>query len=365
MRGCGTKFAIGIDELKELANAQVLAIVRELLPNGREDCGHWSVGSIEGDPGDSLKVNLRGATVGLWTDFAAPVGAPDRAGNILQLIAAVRFGHNFGDACSWARSFLGLDHLDPARLAAEKARASRAATRSAEQAQEKAERNRRKAHELYLNALPIGGTPVETYLISRALDFRAAELELPTALRFRQNVYCAEVRGELPAMVAPIVGLDGRHRGTHRTWLNADGTGKALLLEAKKSLGRFQGGFIPLWKGEHQCSMGKLPPGTPIYVSEGIEDALSAVLAKPSIRCIAAVSLSNIGSLELPEHCPIHLLAQRDEKQQAIDAFEASVGRLQDRGHQVFLIWPPAGAKDYNEWLQRDAASRPQGGMNG
>jgi hypothetical protein len=157
-------------------------------------------------------------------------------------------------------------------------------------------------------------------------------------------------------MVAPIVHMDGRHLGTHRTWLQPNGNGKASLIEPKKSLGKYQGGFIPLWKGKHKCSMKDLPPATPIYVSEGIEDGLSAVLAKPSIRCIAGVSLSNIGGLELPAHCPVHILGQRDEKMKAIEAFASSVARLQDRGHKVFLIYPPEGVKDYNDLLRRDGA---------
>jgi hypothetical protein len=41
---------------------------------------------------------------------------------------------------------------------------------------------------------------------------------------------------------------------------------------------------------------------------------------------IAAVSLSNIGALELPDDCPIYILAQRDEKMKAIEAFETALG---------------------------------------
>lgn len=358
MSRCGTKFAIEIDDLKELANAQVLAICQDLLPNGRENCGLWEVGSIEGEPGQSMKVNLRGATRGLWTDFSAAKGAPDHAGNIIQLVAAVRFGHNVGHACQWLRRFLGIDDMDPNELARQRARASRQASQAADDAAKKAERNRRKAHELYLSAVPIADTPAENYLKARALDFRAAGLELPGALRFHPQVYCQETRSKLPALVATIVSLEGRHLGTHRTWLQPDGSGKATLVEPKKSLGKYQGGFIPLWKGKHRCSMKDLPPGVAVYVSEGIEDGLSAVLADPSIRCIAGISLSNIGSLVLPEQCPVHILGQRDEKKKAIEAFASSVERLQARGHKVFLIYPPEGVKDYNDLLLRDAAAQ-------
>jgi hypothetical protein len=362
---CGTQFAISIDELKELANGQVRAIVMHLLPNGRENCGYWECGSIEGEAGQSLKINLNGALRGMWTDFSAPPRTKERAGNILQLVAAVKFGHDIGSACSWVRSWLGLDNLDPNRLATEKAKARKAAAANIEEAKAKAEKNRRRALQLYISAAPYPGTLAETYLCSRAIDFRAAGLAAPGSIKFQAASYCAETQSKLPAMVAPIIHADGRQLGTHRTYLQSNGNGKATLLEAKKSIGKYQGGFIPLWKGEHRCSMGQLPPGVPIYVSEGIEDGLSVALARPSLRVIAGVSLSNLGRLELNPANPLYILGQRDEKMQAIESFASAVARLQERGHEVFLIYPPLGVKDYNELLQRDGAEQKQGEANG
>lgn len=357
MRGCGTRFAIDIDELKELANADVLNICNKILPNGRENCGYWEVGSVAGEPGKTLKVNLRGASRGLWTDFAVSKGTPEHSGNIIQLVAVVQFGGRVGEALTWLRRWLGLDHLNADDMAKQKAAAARSAAKSATDAIAKAESNRRKAHNLYLSAVPYPDTPVEAYLIARGLDFRAANLKAPGVLRYHSGAYCAETGGPLPCMVAAIHKLDGSHAGTHRTWIQPNGSGKAALVEAKKSIGKYQGGFIHLWKGEHRVPLRDLPPGTPIYVSEGIEDGLSAVLAKPSIRCIAGISLSNIGSLELPPDCPIHILGQRDEKQKAIDAFESSIARLQAKGHEVFIIYPPQGFKDYNDLIRRDGAA--------
>lgn len=357
MRGSGTKFAISIDELRELANAKVLEICSEILPNGQNNCGYWEVGSIGGERGQSMKVNLRGATQGLWCDFSAPKGTPEYSGTLIDLVAQVKFGGRVGDACSWLRSWLGLDHLDPQRLATEKGKARKAAERAEGDARKKAEQNRRKAHGLYLEAVPYPDTIVETYLIGRGLDFRKAELKAPGVLRFHPQVYCAETGGKLPAMVAAIHNLEGLHLGTHRTWLQPNGKGKATLVEPKKSIGKYQGGFIHLWKGEHRCPVRELPAGVPIYVSEGIEDGLSAALAKPSARVIAGISLSNIGSLILPTANPIHILGQRDEKDQAVAAFERAVARLQERGHKVFLIYPPKGVKDYNDLLLRDVAA--------
>jgi hypothetical protein len=364
MSRSATQFAISIDELKELANVQIRAIAQHLLPNGRENCGYWEAGSIEGEPGKSLKVNLRGATRGLWTDFSAAKGSPSYSGNVIQLVAQVQFGGNVGEACKWLRRWLGIDNLDPEALAKSKATAQRAAASADKDAVERAEKNRRRAHQLFLSADPYPDTIVETYLCSRGIDFRKADLNAPGAIRYAPRAYCAEVRKDLPAMVAPIVGLDGRHLGTHRTWLAPDGVGKAMLVEAKKSIGKYQGGFIPLWKGQHKCALKDLPPSTPIYISEGIEDGLSVALARPSLRIIAGVSLSNIGSIELPDGCPAYLLAQRDEKMKAIEAFEGALARLQERGYAVFLVYPPAGFKDYNDVLRGTPRDEP-GGNNG
>jgi hypothetical protein len=364
---CGTQFALSIDEIKEIANGQCRQIVMHLLPNGRENCGYWETSSIEDiKTGNySLKVNLSGASRGQWTDFGAPKGTKERAGNILQLIAAVKFGHNIVDALKWARSWCGLDNLDPSRLATERAKARKAAKANIEAAAEKAENNRRRALQLYLSAEPLPGTLAENYLISRGIDLRAAGMAAPGSLKFKAECFCAETQSKLPAMVAAVVNLEGRHIATHRTYLRADGKGKASVLEAKKALGKYQSGFIPLWKGDRDCPMGELPPGTPVYVSEGIEDGLSVALARPSLRVIAAISLSNLGALELPPQCPIHILGQRDEKMRAIEAFASAVAKLQGKGHDVFLIYPPQGVKDYNELLQRDGVMQQNGGNNG
>lgn len=358
-----TQFAISIDELKELANGNIRAIAQHLLPNGKENCGYWEVGSIEGEPGKSLKVNLGGANRGLWTDFSSSRGSSSYSGNVIQLVAQVQFGGDVGKACQWLRSWLGLDKLDPGRLAKEKAKAQRAAAKSEADAAVKADNNRRRAHQLYLSAVPYPETIVENYLCSRGIDFRGAGLHAPGALRFAARAYCLEVRKDLPAMVASIVGLDGLHKGTHRTWLEPNGQGKALLVEAKKSIGKYAGGFIPLWKGEHRCSLKDLPLGTTIHVSEGIEDGLSVALARPTLRIIAAVSLSNIGVLELPEGCPIVLLAQRDVKSKAIEAFANAFFRLKERGFSVSVVYPPQGFKDYNDVLR--GTPRTEGGNDG
>jgi hypothetical protein len=107
----------------------------------------------------------------------------------------------------------------------------------------------------------------------------------PSAWRSHPELYCKEVGRRLPAMLAAVVDLMGRHIATHRTWLAPDGKGgwtKADLEEPKKVLGSFKGGFIPLWKGACRKSMAELEPGTDVYASKGSRTAFARRSPSPS-----------------------------------------------------------------------------------
>jgi hypothetical protein len=352
--GSSPTFAISIDELKALASAQAAAIARWCLPNGREDGPYWRSGSIADEPGQSLAVTLQGADQGMWCDHAA--SGPEGGGNILQLIAWTRYGGSIKDAIAAAISFLGLDGMDPGRLATVRAEARAKAARSADAGERQREDRRRSALGLYLRGLPIADTPAENYLKGRGIDLRAMG-HAPRCLAFSPNVYNVEAGRELPCMLAAVVDLDGRHIATHRTWLAPDawgGWGKADLAAPKMALGGFGGGFIPLWKGACRKPMKDLDAGTAVLVSEGIEDGLTAAAARPESRVIAAISLGNIGKLRLPEQIgPLVILAQRDAPgSKAVDALERAIAELQERGIDVRLAMPPVGVKDVNELVR-------------
>jgi hypothetical protein len=162
-------------------------------------------------------------------------------------------------------------------------------------------------------------------------------------------------------MVAAIVDLEGRHIATHRTWIAPDGKGgwtKADLEEPKKVLGSFKGGCIRLWKGEPR-TLAELEPGSDVWASEGIEDGLSAAIAKPEIRVVAGVTLGNLGEIQLPEQLGrLIIIGQRDTNPKTLEALERAVGRQQERGHEVWLTPPPAGGfKDVNEALMKEIAA--------
>jgi twinkle protein len=56
--------------IKELLRQRVAEVARYLFPKGHREENHWSVGSIEGEPGKSFKICIAGDKAGLWGDFA-------------------------------------------------------------------------------------------------------------------------------------------------------------------------------------------------------------------------------------------------------------------------------------------------------
>ncbi len=70
-------------ELSNLLWAQVDRVAPHLLPNGKKEGHEWVAGNVNGDKGNSLKVNLSGKKK--WADFAEGDG-----GDMLDLWMACR-----------------------------------------------------------------------------------------------------------------------------------------------------------------------------------------------------------------------------------------------------------------------------------
>lgn len=78
-----------------------------LLPGGKREGSEWRAGSVDGEEGHSLGVNLVGKP-GVWRDFADDA----RGGDLIDLIQAVR-GVGKAEAVKAAREFLGLTDAMP------------------------------------------------------------------------------------------------------------------------------------------------------------------------------------------------------------------------------------------------------------
>ncbi len=203
-----------------------------------------------------------------------------------------------------------------------------------QRAKEQAEADKRagQAARLWHEAQPIGGTIADTYLRGRGIA-----CPLPETLRFAPSCWHATAQ-RFPALVGLVEG--GAGFAVHRTYLRADGSGKAEVDPPKAMLGSVSGGAVRLSDG----------PG-PLVVAEGIETALSLACGLLHAPAAIWVALSTSGI------CGLHLPAQLGRLTIAADGDEpgrAAAHTLATRAHglgwKVSLLPAPNG-RDWNDIL--------------
>jgi len=92
---------INIAEVAAAALPHLPALCERWLPGGRLEGREWTVGSLRGEPGRSLRVNVQS---GRWCDFSTG----ERGGDVVSLAAAVaRCGQL--EAARKLAAMLGLD----------------------------------------------------------------------------------------------------------------------------------------------------------------------------------------------------------------------------------------------------------------
>ena len=350
--------AISVREIELQARQQAESIGRECLPGAIKDGHYLKAGSIGGERGSSLVLNLAGANRGMWRDWSN-----GDQGDMTVLVEQAMFGGDRGQAVQWLKSRLGLDDLDPERLKRVRAQAARQDEALEQAAAREAEAKKRGARALWLNAPDtIEGTPAARYLEARGIS--GARLgHWPGALRYHAEVWNRDAGVKLPCMVSQMILPSGEHVATHRTWLGRDARTRLWVKadgadlgvprgSAKKVLGKSRGAFVPLRKGASRQTMGRMRRPETLYVTEGIEDALTVAMCKPDARVIAAYSLGNLGSIEFPGAIEtIVLVADRDDGAREMEPLERANAKQQARGHRVQLVLPPVGFKDVNAWL--------------
>jgi len=359
-----------IQDIKDMLLAQVGQVAYHYAPPaGRhfEDKGRYftlNPGRPDKTVG-SFHVHLTGPKAGNWVDYAT-----GQFGDIIDLIG-LSIGADTAGALREAYTWLGLrDETDSdrqrradaaARAKAERARAERhAAARQAKRA--------RQALAIWLEATPqIRSTPVECYLReARGIDLAAIGRQ-PRALRYAPKCYFAEtdpatgeyITGTRPAMVALVNDVSGQPVAVHRTYLQQRSGlwHKAQMACPKKVLGDYAGAAINIWSGAgprsgKAASLPACPPDTHVYITEGIEDALSAVTIIPHARIIAAISLSNLGKVRLPKNVSrVTLIADQDENDTARDHLHHAIKMHAAAGRKVHLWQNRHGGKDLNDLL--------------
>ena len=388
---------VSVDEIKDRLLGQLDGLIHRLAPA----CGD---SYTRGDryftlnPGradrrvGSFVIWTSGPQKGRWADYAmAPLPGQRSAhasGDIIDLIT-LSLGLSGAEAFKWAREFLGLETEDPelsrrraAEWAARKAEIEAEAARNKIDRAEAEAKTRRTAKGLWLSGQEaLIGTPVDFYLRARGIDLRGLP-HMPGAIRHHPECryyWQAEVvdpdTGEvtrrlqhrpLPAMVTAIA--RGREIiDCHRTYLAFDAQrghwAKAALHDERKVFTNYTGGSIRLCGAPGprggMLKLRQAPEGSRVFVTEGIENALSLIALRqlagqePAF-VVAAGSIANLATVELPSTVTeVVLAADNDQGEQAqamlarAVAFHAGLGR-------VVRIWrSDRPGEDLNDRLQQ------------
>jgi hypothetical protein len=313
--------------------AEDLAI--ELLPNGHyEGQRWWRVGSVDGEEGQSLAVELRGAKRGRWYDFAAGQG-----GDMLDLAILTRCSGNRAAGLSWAHDYLRAPVRERRPTVSRPPRRDRP-----EDVRELVSRIWREARALQR------GDPAWGYLEARGI--RLDKLPPIPALRCHSGLWSTQAARPFPALISAISApLGDAIVGLHRTYLcECDGRmDKAPIGDkhgpnhgAKRSLGEIAGNVIPLTRGAGDRPWRDPLPNSLLALAEGLEDALSIAVERPDWRVASAVALSNMLGLVLPRQiAEIVLIMQNDPPgSKAAALVPRIVRRLQKQGRKVTLLRP-------------------------
>jgi hypothetical protein len=334
--GCANKALT--DRLENLA--------AELLPGARRD-GRWlRCGDLSGAPGGSMALELSGPRRGRWCDFES--GERGDALDLVRVASASRCGGDLDRAMRWTCAWL---HQPLRPLPPE--------LRNVNRQPPTPERTRAYMREIWCQSRPLTpDTAAWKYLVGTRGIVGLVTLGPLPALRCHRALWNAQLRAELPALVAAIASADGHFVALHRTFLmvrNGEVIKAPIAKEdggAKRSIGYFRGGCVPLWPGKSGRSWRDPEPGESVGIAEGLEDALSLAANKRALRVVCSISLSNMTAMTLPANIGDVLIAMQNDKpgSRAAQTLERAAEHFRNHlKRRVFLLRPPARVKDLND----------------
>jgi hypothetical protein len=189
----------------------------------------------------------------------------------------------------------------------------------------------------------VPGSVAATYL-----EGRACALPHPDGdLRWHPTLPYPLSGRTFPALVAKVTdAITGEGLTVHRTWMAADGSGKAPVEKPRLLWPGLPkaGGVVRLWPDEEVS--------TGLLIGEGIETCLSAALAFTPVW--SALDAGNLGSLPVLEGIET-LTVVADHDQVGIAAAEECARRWDAAGAEVRLWLPPDEGTDLNDFVREDA----------
>lgn len=345
------------EEIVQRLQSDPLAVARRYAPGGSVASGQYTVRCPWRDDRKigSFIITVTGRHAGRWHDFAS-----NENGDMLDLIERVTGGDK-KTAVQEAMGYLGILQETPEQRAAAWRRAAEARERAALEERPEAEVGAKSAaaHRVFLHCRPdLTDTPVEKYLAGRGVDLR--RLGRVPSIRFHPSLKYLDTDPEtgvftekfFPAMVTAIYGPADVQPpvfwGVHRTYLAQDEAGrwrKAPVRAPKKVMGQVKGGCIRLW--------GRPGEDGAVFITEGIEDGLSAAILDPTLCVLVACTLGNLGMLVLPKTIKdVTIAADNDSGAHAQRALEKALAFHKKRKRIVRVWRNETGGKDLNDALR-------------
>lgn len=194
------------------------------------------------------------------------------------------------------------------------------------------------AKSLLQDSVALQDTIGAKYLTSRRCPLPPADGDL----RFHPRVWHSPTGTYWPGLIGTVTDVRTRETiGVHRTFLAADGTGKAPVEPDRMTLCNKQGGVIRLWPDE-AVTYG-------LAVAEGIETASSLAHAfRPVWACIDAGNLAALPVLPAIET----LLIGADNDPAGIKGANACAERWHAAGREVRIVMAPTEGADLNDVAQ-------------
>ncbi len=190
---------------------------------------------------------------------------------------------------------------------------------------------------VWRHAQPYAGSLADCYLRSRAI--------VPDGINARFDPRCqfgaGAAKAFAPALIVPIKD-DAGVVAIHRTFLRADGRGKAEMSEPKWMLGNPGSGAVR-WGG--------LPTDGVLRLAEGVEDAASVMnMLGAGLFVWPVLGIERYQAVAIPES--IHtVVIYSQHGGEAARAIERATPHLTARGRRL-VVKPPPHAGDWNDLLR-------------
>ena len=327
----------------------------------------------------SFVIYMSGAKRGGWFEYAGGVG-----GDSIALIGYIR-GLSNRDAIVAAKGFLGWGEqltIDPAVLAAQRAKREAMERKAKVDEQRKLAERRKNIHATFNVLEPLWGTAAENYLLGRHIalpkideelgDIRFSSLEeyWPLAQRDERG-WVIKPAPKLPCMVCAMRNGAGELMSLHRTFLKPDGAGKANVEKAKLIFPASSGAAVHVTNGASNYSAQylawlwresmddeRLALSERLFLVEGIEDALVIAAAVRGARVWAVCGVWNLANIQLPNFVQDVVIAADNDwgNGGAAAGLKKGIDALAAQGVAVRVARSRVG-KDFNDWAAAEASA--------